>query len=239
MCLLQQKTISETTNLTMTDLDPNTKDRLVSLAKGVAGACPMIGSLVSEAIGAFIPEQRLDRAVEFLRNLDAEVRVLDNRLENFERNLQTPEGLDVMEEGLMQAARSVAQDRKEKLARLVGRSLTNEELKYEESRKLLNLFRELTDPEILWLIFYSMNPTLGHGPHTEMVEKNPKVFKPISRVLGAPQEQIDQAALQDSYKNTLVRLGLVEHDGKSHRITALGSLMMRYIAESPEKESES
>ena len=31
-----------------------------------------------------------------------------------------------------------------------------EKLKYEEARKVLNLYRELTDPEIIWLIYYSL-----------------------------------------------------------------------------------
>ena len=221
----------------MSDLDSNSRDRLVSVAKGVAGACPVIGPMASEAIGTLIPNQRLDRVVEFLRQLEGEITAVDARLEIFERNLQTPKGLDVMEEGLIQAARSVAEERKERLARLVGRSLTTEEIKYEESRKLLNLFRELTDPEILWLIFYSMNPTLGRGPYSELVEKHPDVLEPVSREMGAPQEQVDRGALQDSYKNALLRFGLIEKDGRSNRITTLGRLLVRYIGEDSKSES--
>ncbi|MCR4338952.1 MAG: hypothetical protein NUW01_03590, partial [Gemmatimonadaceae bacterium] len=151
--------------------------------------------MAAEAIGALIPNQRLDRVVEFLRDLESEVRQLDGRLNNFENNIAGAEGLDILEEGLMQAARSVSNERKERLARLVGRSLTNEELAYEESRKLLNLFRDLTDPEILWLIYYSFNPVMGPGPHQDLIAKHPDVLRPISREMGAPQEQIDRAAL--------------------------------------------
>lgn len=223
----------------MSDLDSNSRDRLVSVAKGIAGACPAIGPMASEAIGTIIPNQRLDRVVEFLRQLEGEVTAIDARLEIFERNIHTPKGLDIMEEGLLQAARSVADERKERLARLVGRSLTTEEIKYEESLKLINLFRELTDPEILWLIFYSMNPTLGRGPHSNLVEKHPEVLEPVSREMGASQEQIDRGALQDSYKNTLLRFGLIEQNGRSNRITNLGRLLIRYIGEEPHRESES
>lgn len=223
----------------MSDLDTNSRDRLVSVAKGVVGACPVIGPMASEAIGTMIPNQRLDRVVEFLRQLEAKVKAVDARLEIFERNVCTPEGLDILEEGLTQAARSVGAERKARLAHLVGRSLTSEEVKYEESRKLLNLLRELSDPELLWLIFYSMDPTLGRGPHTELVEKNPEVLKPVSREMGAPQEQIDRGALQDSYKNTLTRMSLIEERGRSHRITTLGRLLVRYIADDLKEESES
>lgn len=213
----------------MSDLDANSRDRLVSAAKGVVGACPIIGPMASEAIGSIIPRQRLDRIVDFLRQLETEVYSIDERVERFERNLKTPPGLDILEEGLIQATRSVAEERKERLARLVGRSLSRKEIKYAESRKLLNLFRELTDPEILWLIFYSMNPTLGRGPHSDLKEKHPDVLEPVSATMGAPQEELDRAALQESYKNALFRLGLIEQDQRSNRITPLGELLVRYI----------
>ena len=223
----------------MPNLEPSFQDRLVSVAKGVVGACPFVGPLVAEAIGALIPDQRFDRVVEFLRNLDVVAHRLDARMEKFERNVRSAEGLDIMEEGLTQAARSITHDRKEHLARLVGRSLSVEEIKYEESRKLLNLYRDLTDPEILWLIYYSLNPVFGAGPHQDLVRKHPDVLKPISREVGAQQEQIDRAALQDSYKNTLMRFGLIELRGKSYQITSLGRLLVRYIEEPESGDAES
>lgn len=223
----------------MPRLEPISQDRLASAAKGVVGACPFIGPLVAEAIGALIPNQRLDRVVEYLRNLDAEVHCLDGRLERFEKNIHGAEGLDIMEEGLTQAARSITSERKERLARLVGRSLSSDEIRYEESRKLLNLYRDLTDPEIVWLLYFSLNPVLGVGPHQDLVKKHPDVLMPISREMGAPREQVDRSALQDSYKNTLMRFGLIELRGKSHQISSLGRLLVRYIQEQESGEGES
>jgi hypothetical protein len=222
----------------MPNLEPASQDHLVTLAKGIIGACPLIGSLAAEAIGALIPNQRIDRISAFLRSLDSEVRRLDVRLERFERNVRSTQGLDIMEEGLTQAARSASSERKEHLGRLVGRSLSSEEIKYEESRKLLNLYCDLTDPEILWLIYFSLNPTFGEGPHQELVKKHPDLLMPISREIGAPQEQINRAALQDSYKNTLMRFGLVELRGTSHQITSLGRLLVRYIQKSESGATE-
>lgn len=215
----------------MSNLEANAKDHLISVAKGIAGACPYIGTLAAEAIGTLIPNQRLDRVVKFLQQLESEVRNLDNRFDNFEKNLRGAEGLDIMEEGLIQATRSFSEERKERLTHIIARALTNEEIKYEESRKLLNLFRELTDPELLWLIYYSMDSVLGPGPHRDFIEKHPDILIPISREMGAPQEQIDKGALQDSYKNTLLRLGLVEKHGNTHQITTLGRLLVSYIGD--------
>lgn len=215
----------------MSDIDKNSRDHLVSVAKGVVGACPLIGPLASEAISTLIPNQRLDRVAEFLQQLEKNVRELDARLDHFEMNVKSQEGLSIMESGLVQASRAASKERKKRLANLVAHSLTQKEIKFEESRKLLNLFRELTDPELLWLIFYSLDPVLGSGPHKDLVEKHPEVLRPISREMGAPQEQVDRAALQNSYKNTLRRYGLIKQKGNTHRITSIGRLLVRYIEE--------
>lgn len=223
----------------MSELDANNLDRLTSVAKGVVGICPLVGPLASEAISLLIPRQRLDRVVQFLHALENEIHQVDSRLVNVESNLRTQEGLDILDEGLVQAARSISRERQEKLARLIGRALTQEKIKYAESKKLLNLFRELTDPEVLWLIFYASDPTFGSKFHRRMIEENPDVLKPISRETSVPQEQVDRGALQDSYKNTLLRLGLVKEYGQSFQVSSLGELLIRYIEARSEKNDVS
>lgn len=212
----------------MTQLESNKTDYLVSIAKGLMGTCPLIGPMAAEAIGTLIPNQRLDRVVAFLRELDARVSRIDVGLQNFQSHIGTPEGLDLLEEGLVQATRAVSSYRQERLVHVVSHALTIEELKYAESRKVLNLLRELTDPELLWLVYYSLNPVLGKGPHSELMERHPEVFSPVSRTFDSSQAELDRAAIQDSYRNTLARNGLIEHENKSYRISALGRIVVRY-----------
>lgn len=221
------------------NLDSNATDRFVALSKAAFGFCPVIGPIASEAVGVLIPNQRVDRVVDFLRALETEVVALDARLEAFSSNLREPEGLGIIEEGIVQASRSVTHERKQWLARLVAKSLTGKELKYAESAKLLNLFRELTEPEILWLISYSLWRNPDKGPHRALVEKHPEVLKSASPPLASSQEQVDRAALQESYKNTLMRLGLIVPTKLSSEISALGFLLLRYIEGQYEDEHES
>jgi len=220
----------------MKQLEPNSRDRLISVAKAVAGALPYIGTLVGEILDAVVPNLRFERVVSYLKTLEEEVIRIDDRMASFEKHIKTEEGLDIFEEGMIQASRSISKERKERLARLVARSLSADEMKYEESRKLLNLYRELTDPEIVWLIFYSLNPVIGKGPHTDWVEKHPEILKPISRTIGAPQEQIERAALQDSYKATLLRIGLTEERNRTTNLTTLGRMLVSYISNQEETE---
>lgn len=215
----------------MNQLETNSRDRLVSIAKAAAGALPFIGTLVGEALDSVVPNLRFERVVNFLNTLEANVTDLDDRLSFFERHLKTEKGLDIFEEGIIQASRAVSEDRKERLARLVAKSLSSEDMKYEEGRKLLNLYRELTDPEIVWLIFYSLNPVLGSGPNSEWVDKHPEILSPISREMSAPQEQHERVALQDSYKATLLRLGLTEERVRTTKLTTLGRMLVSYITD--------
>jgi hypothetical protein len=122
---------------------------------------------------------------------------------------------------------------------LVARSLGGEELEYAQARSLLNIYRDLTDPEIIWLLFYSMNPVLGRGPHSDWVEQHPEVLKPISKEMGAPQEQHECVAIQDLWKENLERYGLIQSRGKSMSITTLGRMLVRHIQEDQVSESES
>lgn len=215
----------------MNQLEPNARDRLVSVAKGAAGALPIVGSIVAEILDSVVPNLRFERVVSFLKTLDERVGCINERLANFERNLKTVEGLDLFEEGIIQASRAVSEERKQRLARLVARSLSAEELKYAESRKLINLYNELTDPEVVWLIYYSLHPVLGKGPHSDWVEKHPDILKPIRREMGASQEQHERGALQDSYKSTLLRLGLTIERNNTTSMTILGRLLVRYITD--------
>lgn len=221
----------------MKQLETNSRDRLVSVAKAAAGALPFIGTLVGETLDTVVPNLRFERVISFLKTLENEVVQLDERISLFEKHLKSEEGLDIFEEGIIQASRSASEERKERLAKLVAKSLSADDMKYEEGRKLLNLYRELTDPEIVRLIYYSLNPVFGKGPHSEWAEKHPEILSPTSRVMSAPQEQHERGALQESYKATLLRLGLTEERGRTTSLTTLGRMLVSYISdkEDPEK----
>ena len=171
----------------MSELDTNNRDQLASVAKSVAGALPFVGTMVGEVIDSVIPGLRIERVVNFLKAIDERVGAIDEQLANFQNNLKDEEGLDIFEEGIIQASRAISEERKLRLARLVVNSLSAEQLKYSEGRKLLNIYNELTDPEVIWLIYYSLNPVMGKGPHSDWVDKHPDILKPISREMGAPQ----------------------------------------------------
>ncbi len=215
--------------MTKPELDTDTTDLAAAAARGIAGACPVIGGLVAEAVNHVIPNQKLDRVADFLRYLDERVSALDNDLGRVTERLRDKHGLDLLEEGVVQASRALTEERRRRIGNLLARSLTHNELKYTESKKILNLLRELTDPELLFLVYYSEPLHMQSEYHRKLMEMHPEVLRPASRTIGAPQEEVDRGALRDSYFNTLVRFGLLQQQGNQHSLTALGRLLLRYI----------
>ena len=72
-------------------LETNRADIVASVAKGIAGACPIVGGLIAVAINQIIPNQKLDRIIDFLKILDNKISKLDSQMSNlkkksFERN---------------------------------------------------------------------------------------------------------------------------------------------------------
>ena len=131
-----------------------------------------------------------------------------------------------MEEGLRQAARSLTNERREYIAALISNSLTSKDIQYYESKHLLKLLDELNDIEIIWLRFFLVSTMSGDN---EFREKHKEILKPITKVMRSPQSVRDKGILQDSYRDHLVRLGLLEKDNKNYKLAPLGRLLLREI----------
>lgn len=213
-------------------LENRQRDWLTPLAKGVVGACPVIGPMLAEIVGMVVPNQRVERIGVFLRNVDERIVATEALLDRFQQRIASTEGIDLLEESMTQATRAITVERQERLGRLLATALTQEELRYQEVKKLLGLLRELTDPELLWLFYYSTPVTFSSEYHNRLRKTHPEVFDPASEMLNASDVELDRSALQKSYKNTLERYGLLERtDLQQYQITWLGKMLLRYIGE--------
>ncbi len=216
-------------NSSSNELDMKTADYIASAARAGLGAVPFAGSLLVEICDQIIPYQRIDRIIDFAERL--EVR-LSNIEEKFVRSqLEDENFTDLLEEGIRQVARSISVERRENLASLITNSLTQKEVSYIESKHLLNLLGELNDIEIIWLRFFLV-PTIGGDE--EFREEHREILNSARATLNSPSEEIDQEAIQDSYKDHLERLGLIKSEYKLDRDTNIpefdssGNLVVRY-----------
>ena len=131
------------------------------------------------------------------------------------------------------------------IASLIKNSLAEEDIKSTQQKKMLSLLGEMNDIEVILLCSYIE----GRGRNPEFREKHQAVLAPRYAVIGAPQEQQDDAIIFESYREHLVRLGLIqnhfqkpskgelpEFDEKtgmikaaSRALTPLGHMILRYI----------
>lgn len=218
-------------------------DHITSLAKGALGTIPIMGPLLAEVAGFVIPNQRIDRISRFAKAL--ENRLAD--LEDFVQSQLSDERFtDLLEEGLRQSARAVSEERIEYIANTISNSLSSGDIEYSEAKHILRILAEISDIEIIWLRFY-LYPSMESDLDFRARHKN--ILQPIAMTMGSPPEERDKAALQESYKEHLSQLGLLQKrykiDSKTksvvynkstgipevsrHEITSLGRLILRQI----------
>lgn len=228
-------------------IQPNAVDYVTAGAKAVLSAIPFAGSLLAEIAGSIIPKQRVDRIADFAAKLE-------QRIEHLERGdvtaaLNDEEFTDLAEEALRQASRATTGERREYLAALLASSLSSDAISYAETKHLMRILGELTDVEVIWLRFYAV-PTIGGDEEFREIHKY--VLRPKAAHLGSSSEEIDTEALQKSYRDHLIRLGLVTaqiskgRDGlpefdrfsgnfkvSHHHTSQLGNLLLRQIGLAP------
>lgn len=210
----QESNVVEQGNLP--DLSPTTADYVSSAVKSLVGAVPFVGSLMAEIAGTIIPNQRMERVIDYAKRLEERLSGLDQDL--IRSKLTDENFTDLMEEGMRQAARSLTDERREYIASIIATGLSSEDIEFIESKHLLRLLGELNDIEVLILRFY-LNPFLSGDD--EFREKHKSVVRPKSAYIGCPQEVADKATLHGSYRSHLASLGLLESCYREDRKTGL------------------
>jgi hypothetical protein len=210
-----------------TALGTNRRDIAAALARSAAGAMPIVGSLVAEIVDSVIPGQKLDRVIGFLEVLAERVGHMEEKQVVLEQRLRTPEGSDLLEEGIVQASRAVSYERRRRIANLVANGVSEEQLQYDRTKKLLAILEALNDSELILLTYYSQPVTIGSPWHHQLQEQYPVLLRPISREARAGEAERQRGAFRDSYERTLIGHGLLERDQAGLGITALGRLLLR------------
>jgi len=226
------------------DLSPGSADYVASAAKAALGAVPFAGSLLAELAGNIIPNQRIDRLVKFTQALETRISELDQL--HVRGKLQDEEFTDLFEESVRQAARSTTDDRRGYLAAVLANGLSSDALSHAESKHLLRILGEINDAEVIWLRLHAVPQIDGDK---EFRERHKATLKPAMARMGSSRAEFDQYALQQSYKEHLASLGLLEQTFafdpktrqptletstgrqkvKGYRMTILGRLLLRQI----------
>lgn len=180
-------------------------DWAVTLSKGIVGWAPFVGPLIAEVIGATIPNQRLDRIGRLMQELNARVGGIER--ERVEARFNDPEFVDLLEDGMVEASRSLEQTRIEYVAAMLKNSIQDEELKRLRDKRLMALLGELNDLEILLLASY----TKAKQEDTEFQERHRTALRPPPpATFGGPKVDWDDTTMYEEQRNHLLRLGLLK-----------------------------
>jgi len=198
------------------DLEQNKTDTLVASAKSVLGAVPFAGPLLSELVSNLIPNQRIDRLTKYVKELEVRLSNIDSQ--KIDKALNSEEGIDLLEEGFVQASRSLTDDRRKYVASVVANGIDDETIEYSESKYILKLLQELNEQEVIWLRFF-MVPTIGGDE--EFRNKHRNIIDPVHAYIGSDERTIEKASLQDSYKEHLERIGLIQSHFRMDRNTGM------------------
>jgi len=208
-------------------------DIVAAVCRAVVGAAPYVGSAAAEAITALIPNQKLDRVVGFVGELDRRVAQLELSEQVLAEHWQSAPFLDLFEDAMLQASRALSDERRRYLASLLASGLAANELNHAQVKKLLRILDAVTDEEVIVLRDMSFSDL---DERRAFRARHLALLDPASDELGASQEELDRGSILRSYKQSLVSVGLLEQSAlladdrlANLRATGLGKLLLRYI----------
>jgi hypothetical protein len=146
-----------------------------------------------------------------------------------EQRFHTPEFLDIFEDCVSQTGRAVTDDRLENLASVLEKSLTDEQIKHLQTKRLLSILSELNDVEVIILQSYGyMNPT-------EFRDQHKSIFQNAVIHHTASEEEKEENAMYINYTDNLINLGLIgpnRSGGSQLYLTQLGNMLLKILGRS-------
>lgn len=227
------------------NLNNDYKDYILALARGLVGAVPFAGSLIAEAITAFIPNQRADRLVQYLSILAAKLEHLDHEL--LKSRFASPGFVNLLEDSVLQAVRALTAKRLEYIATIVKNGLSDEQEEYDQYKYLLQLLAELNDTEVIILQSYLFDT---FSEENQFHKKHQALLMAAGAAhMGSPQQDIERSTVHQSYRQHIARLGLSKPSFKQakknelpefdldtgtlkasgYKLTSLGKLFLRRL----------
>jgi hypothetical protein len=217
-------------------------DRTAAIVRSVVALVPFVGQALAEIITEIVPNQRIERAEQYLLYLSEELDAL--KLENVEAVMKQPKNVDLIEDGAYQAVRAFSDERKRYLARAVAQGIGAHETDKLNEKRVLALIGDLDDGDLLLLEAFASG-----NSRFEKFEKLRPEYPTINSQRPAKAERwgLYEASLARLERLSLIRKHVnVDNDTKLpefdpftgeprgyHLVTSLGRLVLSRIGLSP------
>ena len=205
-------------------LDSNRPDKNVTLLKvAISAFLPgSAGNLLSEIVGSLIPNQQMDRVVDFIKELNSIVEENTKNISNMEELLSkinsSKKNLLLFEQAIRYSAQTELLIKHHSYAYFIFNLLAEKEYDEVEKEYILKTISELNEIEIL-LIIALQNIELLLEEST-FFDKYGKYIQRKSDC--GSQKEKDFNSLQDAYFCDLVIKGIAEGTGKGEGIHNFG-----------------
>lgn len=181
-----------------------------TVIKGVANLAPIFGGTLVECLNFIIPNRRFDRFMRFVYELEARLILLEETIPRDEilQRMTQPKFERLLEEGSQQASRTLSDERRARIASLLKNGLSDEDQNYQKHERVLDVLGQLNDVELLILqghFIYRFDPRKAQD-----YWKCNRNLSPLHPHFGSTDEEFDAYMINQSYKNHLLMLNLLE-----------------------------
>lgn len=187
------------------DLNANATDVGTALTKGGLGIVPWIGPLLAEMVAITIPDQRLDRVVDFVQRL--EKRISKAELEVLRENIYF---VDLIEDAITQATKSLSTERNDYISTFMEINRNVDENDFSIKKNLLQTLQELTDDDIE--ILRSIHEPFYRNKFDNIVSLTNGEFSELTRAEKYEYELFK--ASKEAHINTLEKNKLIKPERK-------------------------
>lgn len=227
------KKITENTQI---DLENNANDYVAILIKnavstGVPILLPMftfMASYLGDMIINFIPNQRLDRVVNFVQLQSEKLEALDENLkETIKETMYEPETIPFVEKVIKMVVESETEQKRKYLASILNNGLSVDK---EQSHRaqLMKLIDELDELDILRLYGATLDYDYHEKAYNEFWDKHEETF--YFEPEWDDEDEADRKEMISRIPTTnLIRLGLIDDRKISAKVTRLGAEVLRFI----------
>ncbi|MAC89379.1 hypothetical protein [Maricaulis sp.] len=181
---------------------------MAEYASAGGSALPLFGGGAGQALNDVIPNQRVDRIVRYVRQLDRRLEELESQ--RVESLLDDPAKQDLVVMGGQQATRALSDHRIELIVQAVVNGISDDDVSTIRKNRLLRLLGQIDDDEVAILNAYGSAYGGGKGEWD-------KVQRPPPGYIGAPVKELDDNKLYEAGSERLLQMGLLEQKFTSLR----------------------
>ena len=193
-------------------MDETTMDKAKEIISSAFGCIPYVGPAIQEIIGFVIPNQRLDRVANFVKQLDTELQEFGKSQKEIKELLSRPEYSSLFYKTCVGCADSYSKERIRYFKNIFIYGLKDDtNLQKARAEAFLNLLMKLTDLEIGLLKYYELvhSATFGdQAPYYYLKSLGLETGLP-SKDIDIPEDAANKGRIKELSLRNLVSYGLL------------------------------